>query len=46
MAIYSCSDKADNSITVLTDEVKTGAVSVKGDTVCTFQIPYWQTWPG
>lgn len=36
MALYSCSDKADNSITVLTDEVKTGAVSVKGDTVCTF----------
>lgn len=36
MVLYSCSDKADNSITVLTDEVKTGAVSVKGDTVCTF----------
>ena len=36
MALYSCSDKADNSITVLTDEVKTGAVSVKGETVCTF----------
>ncbi|CCY35943.1 unknown [Alistipes sp. CAG:831] len=36
MVLYSCSDKADNIITVLTDEVKTGAVSVKGDTVCTF----------
>lgn len=36
MALYSCSNKADNSITVLTDEVKTGAVSVKGETVCTF----------
>ena len=36
MALYSCCDKADNSITVLTEDVKTGAVSVKGETVCTF----------
>lgn len=36
IALCSCSSRTDSRVTVLTDEVKTEAVSVSGETVCTF----------
>ena len=33
MSLCSCSSRTDSNVTVLTDEVKTEAVSVSGETV-------------
>lgn len=34
--LFSCSDRTQDNITALTDEIKTEAVTIKGETVCTF----------
>lgn len=34
--LFSCSDRTQDNITALTDEIKTEAVNIKGETVCTF----------
>ena len=35
-AVCSCSGSTDTDVIVLDEDVKTAAVSIKGDTVCTF----------
>lgn len=45
-AVCSCSGSTDTDIIVLDEDVKTAAVSIKGDTVCTFPdtVFLWRAW--